>query len=139
MAFPSWCITYFVAVLAAAECQPWRSTAFFYCRVCWPLSSSAVHPEITEVRVWRALYQLEMSVNSSQGSVGPAGDVAFSLDAFGFGIVGLGLQKANPFTMLETRISFSFRELVWWCSFYESHRVVEGYLLTRFYKYSKIV
>lgn len=64
------------------------------------------------MRVWRALYQLEMSANSSQGSVGPAGDIAFSLDAFGFGIVGLGLQKATPFSTLETWICFSFRELV---------------------------
>lgn len=52
-------------------------------------------------------------MNSSQGSVGPAGGMAFSLDVFGFGIVGLGLQKATPFSVLETQIPFSFRELVW--------------------------
>lgn len=56
--------------------------------------------------------------------------MAFSLDAFGFGIVALGLQKATPFSMLETWIPFSFRELVWWCNFCESHRVVGGHLLT---------
>lgn len=85
---------------------------------------------MTEVRVGGTLYQLEVSVNSLQGSVGPAGGMAFSLDAFGFGTVGLGLQKATPFSALETWIPFSFRELVWWCSFYESHRVVGGHLLT---------
>lgn len=84
---------------------------------------------MTEVGIWGALYQLEMSVNSSQGSVGPAGGMTFSLDAFGFGIVGLGVQKTTPFSTLETWILLSFRELVWWCSFYEGHRVVGGHLL----------
>lgn len=56
--------------------------------------------------------------------------LSFSLDAFGFGIVALGLQKATPFSVLETRIPFSFRELVWWCNVCESHRIVGGHLLT---------
>lgn len=85
---------------------------------------------MTEVRVEGTLYQLEVSVNSSRGSIGPAGGMAFPLDAFGFGIVGLGLQKATPFSMLKTWIPFSLRELVWWYSCYESHKVVGGHLLT---------
>lgn len=83
------------------------------------------------MRFWGALYQLETSENISQSSVGPAGGTAFSLDAFGFGTVGLGLQKTTPFSVLGTWIPFSFRELVWWCSFHESHGVVGGRLLTQ--------
>lgn len=61
--------------------------------VCCPHSIFAVHPDNEEVGVWGALYQLEMSVcEELVRFYWICWRHGFSLDAFGSGIVDLGLS-----------------------------------------------